>query len=330
MRANRAGRATACVAALVAACASAPPPPERPEAPTVFTVVEPRAASLTELERNYRERAAALARDGRWTEARSLWEVLLIVEPDSPSYRQQYELAQTRIAEMVAERLKAADKARQAGEIEKATLAYLRVLSVEPREAAAARALRELEVERVKRTYLSRPPRVVLANRSPERNAPRNAVAPSANDVGDLELGVMLFRQGDHAGSAQSLEKYLQKYPRHEGARGYLADAYHQLGLAALQQGRKEEALGYLEKAQRLGYSDPTELTKAIRSVRQALGEEYYRLGVRAFASSIDKAITLWERSVYFDPGQTQAQLRLQQARRARETMRSIEKSGKN
>ena len=330
MRANRAGWATACIAALVAACASAPPP-ERPEAPTVSpTVVEPTAASLTELERSYRDRAAALARDGRWAEARSVLEVLLLVEPDSPSYRQQYELAQARIAELVAERLKAADKARQAGENEQATLAYLRVLSIDPRDAAAARALRELEVERVKRAYLSRPPRVVLANRSPERNGTRNALPPSANDVGDLELGVMLFRQGDYAGSAQNLEKYLQKYPRHEGARGYLADAYHQLGLAALQKGRREEALGYLEKAQRLGYSDPTELTKAIRSVRQALGEEYYRLGVQAFGSSIDRAISLWERSVYFDPGQTQAQLRLQQARRARETMRSIEKSDKN
>ena len=145
MRANRAGRATACLAALVAACASAPPP-ERPEQPTVSITVEPPPASLTELERSYRERAAALSRDGRWAEARSAWEVLLLVEPDSPSYRQQYEFAQTRIAEMVAERLKAADKARQAGEIEQATLAYLRVLSVDPRDAAAARALRELEV----------------------------------------------------------------------------------------------------------------------------------------------------------------------------------------
>src|SRR5262247_3706797 len=330
MRANRAGRATACIAALVAACASAPPP-ERPEAPTASpTVVEPPAASLTELERSYRDRAAALARDGRWAEARSALEVLLLVDPDSPSYRQQYELAQAHIAELVAERLKAADKARQAGENEQATLAYLRVLSVDPRDAAAARALRELEAERVKRAYLSRPPRVVLVNRPPERNGARNAFPPSANDVGDLELGVMLLRQGDYAGSAQNLEKYLQKYPRHEGARGYLADAYHQLGLAALQKGRKEEALGYLEKAQRLGYSDPTELAKAIRSVRQALGEEYYRLGVQSFGSSIDSAISLWERSVYFDPAQTQAQLRLQQARRARETMRSIEKSGKN
>jgi len=328
MRANRAPRAIACIAALVAACASSPP--ERPQQPTVYTVVEPRAASLAELERNYRERAAALARDGRWAEARAAWEVLLLVDPDSSSYRQQYELAQTRTAELVAERLKAADKAREAGENEQATLAYLRVLSVDPRDAAAARALRELEVERVKRAYLSRPPRVVLANRSPERNGAKNSVAPSANDLSDLELGVMLFRQGDYAGSAQNLEKYLQKHARDESARGYLADAYYHLGLAAQQKGRKEEALGYLEKAQRLGYSDPAELTKAIRSVRQALGEEYYRLGVQAFGSSIDRAISMWERSVYFDPGQTQAQLRLQQARRARETMQSIEKSDKN
>ena len=137
----------------------------------------------------------------------------------------------------------------------------------------------------------------------------------------------MLFKQGDHAGSAQSLEKYLQKYPKDETARAYLADAYQQLGLAALKGGRKESALGYLEKAQRLGYSDPAELANAIRSLRGALGDEYYRLGVQAFSSSIDKAIMLWERSLYFDPGQTQAQVRLQQARRAQETLRSVDRN---
>ena len=329
MRAKGARQITAALTTLLAACASVPTS-ERRELPTIAAQIQP-TASLPAVERSYRERAAALSREGRWAEARPLWEVLLLVQPDSAEYRQQLDLAQTRISEISAERLKAADKARQGGDIDRATLEYLRVLSVDPLNPAAPRALREMEAERVKRAYLSRPPRVTVASGSPaERNTARNTAAPSANDIGDLELGVMLLRQGDHAGSAQNLERYLQKHPRDEAARGYLADSYHQMALVSLEKGRKEEALGYLEKAQRLGYPDPAELTKAIRSLRQELGDEYYRLGVQAFASSIDKAISLWERSLSYDPGQAQAQIRLQQARRAQETMRSIDKNGKN
>ncbi len=314
---------------LLAACA-ATPIAERPasEPHGASTPMAQPPSFLSESEKSYRENAIALSRQGRWSDALPFWEVLLLLNPESADYRLQFGLAQARIAEMAAERLKAADRARQAGEIDQATIAYLRVLSVDPNNDAAARALRELEVERVKRAYLSRPPRVVAANRSPaDRNNARPRAAPYTNDLGDLELGVMLFKQGDHAGSAQSLEKYLQKNPKDESARAYLADAYQQLGLAALKGGRKESALGYLEKAQRLGYSDPAELANAIRSVRGALGDEYYRLGVQAFSSSIDKAIALWERSLYFDPGQTQAQIRLQQARRAQETLRSVERN---
>ncbi len=330
MRPNGAKRAVAALAVLLAACVSAPvsEPPTRPSGPTLGA---PAGSPLAELERSYRERALALSREGRLSEAQSLWEVLVLLQPESADYRAQLEQTQRRIADAVAERLKAAEKARQAGDLEQATMRYLRVLSVDPQNVAAARALRELDAGRVKRAYLSRPPRVAVASRPPAgRNDSRSAVAPSASELGELELGVGLSRQGDYAGSVQSLEKYLQSHPRDDHARGDLADAYYQLGLASLRLGRKEEAFGYLEKAQRLGPTDPAEAAKTLRAVRQALGEEYYRLGLQAFASNLDKAIALWERSVYYDPDQTQAQVRLQQARRAQATMRSIDQNTKN
>jgi len=314
--------AAAALAVLLTACsaaridersASAPPPAARPgETPS------------SAFEASHLQRASALTHAGRWAEARPLWEVLVLIDPASAEYRAQLDLVQTRITELAAERLQAADKLRQGADADQATVAYLRVLSVDPMNDAAARALRELDAERVRRAYLSRPPRVNLA--ALRSAAGQNAGRAPTTDVGDLELGVMLFKQGDHAGSAQSLERHLQKYPKDEDARVYLADAYQQLGAASLRSGRKESALGYLERAQRLGYADSGELASTIRSVRRALGDEYYRLGVHAFPSSVDKAIALWERSVQFDPGQTQAQIRLQQARRAQETMRSIDR----
>src|SRR5262245_11481863 len=249
MRVNAAGRAIASLATLLAACASVPiPEHSAPQPPASVSVPTAPAPTLADVERSYRQRAAGLSQEGRWAEARALWEILLLLQPESNEYRLQLDQLQKRITEAVSERLSAAEKARQAGDLEQATMLYLRVLTVDPYNAAAARALRELESERVRRAYLSRPPRVAVATRPSAGNGARNSVAPSANDVSDLELAVMLFRQGDHAGSAQTLEKYLQTHPKDEGARRYLVDAYHQLGLAALQKGRKEDALTYLEK----------------------------------------------------------------------------------
>jgi tetratricopeptide (TPR) repeat protein len=256
-----------------------------------------------------------------------LWELLLLVQPDSAEYREQLHETQRRATEVVAARMKAAEKARKAGNREQATLGYLRALSVDPQNAAAAKALRELDIEANKRAYLSKPLRnTMIAARPSDRNGAQNASKPPATAVSELETGVALFKQGDYAASVENLEKFVQSHPRDEHARGYLADAYHELGLASLGAGRKEEALDQLEKARRLGPSDPARLAKAIGAVRRALGEEYYRLGLQAFGSNIDSAIGLWERSLQFDPDHPQAKIRLLQARRAQQTMQSIER----
>jgi tetratricopeptide (TPR) repeat protein len=323
-------RAIAALATFLAACASVPIPelfsePQLSASASTPTLSPPPPYPFADMEGSYRERAIALAREGRWVEEQAVWEILLLLNPDSSEYRMQLEQTQKRIAEAVAEHSKAGEKALKAGDLDQATIRYLRVLSLDPHNAAAARALRETESARMRRAYLSRSPRLTIASRP----SSGNAVARSANEASELELAVMLFKQGNYAGSAQALEKYLQKHAQDDVARGYLADANHQLGLASLQKGRKEEALAYLEKARSLGNSDQTELANTIRSLRRALGDEYYRLGLQAFASSIDKAIALWERSLYYDPSHPQASIRLQQARRAERTMRSIEQNDK-
>jgi len=270
----------------------------------------------------------ALVNEGRWAEARGVWELLVLLQPDSAAYRQRLERTQARIAEATAERLQAAKKARESGDVEQAVLLYLRVLSVDPQNAAAAQALRELEYERVKQAQLGRPPRVLAASRAANgKNDPRPAATPSANELSEIELGVALMKQGDYAGSVLALERYLRRNPRDEHARGQLADAYYQLGLALMKEGRKDEALGDLEKAQGLGPSDPAQVGKAIQSARKALGEDYYRLGLQTFNSSIDQAIALWERSLHYDPTHVQARVRLEGARRAQRTMQQIEQS---
>jgi hypothetical protein len=55
-----------------------------------------------------------------------------------------------------------ADKARRNGNLDRATIEYLRVLSVDRNNARAAQGLRDIERERTRRNYLNRPPRTVM------------------------------------------------------------------------------------------------------------------------------------------------------------------------
>jgi hypothetical protein len=143
---------------LVAGCATAPPGPVTAEPPRA-TETAPTAG----LEQAYRERATSLAAERRWADAVVQWELLTVLRPDSKEYRGELDAARRRGAEAAQAHLRAAEQAQRRGDTEQATTNYLRALSAEPGNATAASALRAIEAERVRRAWLSRPPRIPYA-----------------------------------------------------------------------------------------------------------------------------------------------------------------------
>jgi tetratricopeptide (TPR) repeat protein len=111
------------------------------------------------LERDYRARAAALMRDGRWADARVQWELLLVMDPAATEYRNQLDLTNRQIADTAADANAQAAAARKRGDLEGAATHFLRALAADRDNAVATQGLRDIERERVRRTYLNRPPR---------------------------------------------------------------------------------------------------------------------------------------------------------------------------
>lgn len=148
----------AVISLLVAGCAT-PPAAEAPAAvPSI-----PTAPPITQiLEAGYLERAETLVRDRRWADALVQWELLALLRPDSRKYRDEIELARKRIDQTAAESLQAAEQARRQGNLDQATLQYLRALSADRSNLRAAQGLREIERERTRRAYLNRPPRTSM------------------------------------------------------------------------------------------------------------------------------------------------------------------------
>jgi tetratricopeptide (TPR) repeat protein len=206
--------------------------------------------------------------------------------------------------------------------VQRAVSLYLKALSADPARADVAHALRGIERERALRSEVSAV--VSLPN---ERSSKSGTQRPPKGS--DLEAAVMMLRQGDYDAGIKALETYLRRYPSDPLAKQSLRDAYTSLGKEQIGQGKKEEALRYLEKAQlpKKARGDP--LTGTLDSLRKDVAREYHERALRVQRTDLDEAIRLWEQSIQYDPQLTEARLELQQARRMRESLQLIEESGK-
>ena len=265
--------------------------------------------------------------DGRWMEAIPHWEALELLRPDQPTYAKKLADAQSRAGAAAAEHLQQARQARQQGQNDRAFVLYLKVLSASPDNAEAAQALREIEKESTRRAYVGALSRggnnEAMAGVRRGSNSPP---PPSAGERGELDSAIALLHQGDTVAAVQALEGYTRKNPRDDLGKRTLQDAYVELSRQRSQEGKKEEALTYLEKAQAMrdGKNSPG-LTRSILSLRKEIAEDYYQQGLRAQRTDLNEAISCWETTLKYDPDHPQAAQRLERARRMQQNLRSIQ-----
>ena len=102
------------------------------------------------------------------------WELLALLRPGTKDYRTQADAALRRGTEAAAAHVRAAEDARRRGNHDAATTSYLRALAADPTNADAVTGLKALEVERARRAWLDRSPRVPY---SPAVQPPSDAAA---------------------------------------------------------------------------------------------------------------------------------------------------------
>lgn len=306
-------------AILLAACAAQPPKPGS----DAQAIAVSSAAPSDPLERHLLARAQeAMARED-WFDATMYWEILQLVRPEMPEYARQLQKSQARADAEAASQLRAAEAARGRGEMELARVAYLKALRFDPDDQTALAGLRAIEKSQMAVVF---PTRAKLVNTVPRpgNQQARPQAAPYTGVRQQLDLGILLFRQGDYASSIQILEKCLRDDPQDETARRYLADAHQQLAQQRLRAGKREDALASLEAAH-AHKGKPSPLAESIRALRAALADDFYEQGVRAYYTDIGQAITLWERGLRYDPGHKSILSRLTQARQVRQNLKALE-----
>jgi tetratricopeptide (TPR) repeat protein len=144
-------------------CASPPvkSPAASPHVPSI--TVAPQSSGVSPgdaFEERHRARARASVSEGNWADALVHWELLALVRPTNPEYREALAETRANIARQAAHLMQLAELARKQGNLDQAELWFLRVLNIDREHAAAAQALRDTEADRTKRAYSNRPPRI--------------------------------------------------------------------------------------------------------------------------------------------------------------------------
>jgi tetratricopeptide (TPR) repeat protein len=218
-------------AALAIAGCGTPTAPTPPRLAADRLPASARPAGVAAFEVRLRERAETEVRQGRLADAATDWEVLAVLQPANPDYRERLDDTRKMIEAAVPERLQRGQQAFKRGDLDGAQASYLQVLALAPDNTMAADALRAIERERNKRNFLGKPSRLTAARAANEAlvSAPAASAGSSAGR-NDLEDAAALRAQGELIDAIALLERHLAADRRDVAACQMLAEMYFQQG----------------------------------------------------------------------------------------------------
>lgn len=239
----------------LAGCGSVPPSAPPAPADEIAAMAARMPAPGSVFERRLRDRALSQGRQGRLADAAVSWEILTVLRPDAPEYRDRLADIRQLIETTLPDRLQRAAQAQRRGDLDAAAVHYLAALSLQPDHAQAAEALRQIERERNRRGYLGKHSRTTLTRRA-MTDAMANAAPAVPLDRNEVEHAAMLATQGELDDAIALLERHLLLDKRDAAACELLADVYFQKAEKQLPRDRAA-ALAAYEKGMRLDGSNP-------------------------------------------------------------------------
>jgi tetratricopeptide (TPR) repeat protein len=311
------------LAALVGACAQAPATDDAAPAPRIVRQDGPREDAV----RRHRELAREARAAGDLATAVDHLHVVAMLTDDEAAKRDA-EALRTEIRRLVRESLETGRNAMRAGDNAKASTAFLRVLSLEPRNAEAARSLRDIDRQNMARAQAGRAARVrvedLFADARAAKVAPPAASAPTSpapvvagNDAFDLDQRLAMLSAGDTAGALRELKAWVDAHPRDRASRQRIGAAVAERAKELEGRGQREQALALYEQALVLRGEPMAEWTAKVASLKKAVGGDYYNDGVKLMRTDLNGAIKAFETSVRYDPLNANAQSRLRDAKAA-------------
>lgn len=244
---------------------------------------------------------------------RALFEYRLaqtVGRPDGAA-RRDLRRVEGKIEARTSELREKAERATAGGDAGRARSLYLEILALQPDHRGALAALREQDERQVlsamekKRGLAKRNPRGMRKSAQGQGGYTDEGYAYSRESI--LESGKSPPGTGP---LLQELQQHLEKYPKEKTLLRALVDDSLARAEKAYQAGRLDEAVSYLDRAERIsrkGNGRPQTIAKA----RKRYARELYSQGVIRFRSEPEKALNFWRYALKFDPQDEKSRLRI-------------------
>ena len=257
--------------ALLGACAEIPPAP----APVPVVRASPQDERVSRAIARHRQLAEQHRQAGDLAAAAAQWQILTTLAPGDATFRQELAATRAVMDQRARENLAAGTAALKAGDADRAADAMLKVLALEPGNAEAAQALRDIERKRMARTQASRAARAGGTSVAANNGASRPAAAQGA-DVAyaySLEQPLEMFKAGDTEGGLRELRQFVAANPNDRSARNRIGAAVYDRGKELEAQGQREQALAMYQEAVALRGSAAPGWSSRIQALKKALGK---------------------------------------------------------
>ena len=227
-----------------------PPPPPARESADIAQAIESHSANARRHQAAGNPRAAAVE-----------WQIVTLLAPENTEFRRELAASRDAARRLSQERLDAGHAAQRAGQAERALEAYVQALAFDPGNDEAARALRELDRQRLARIQQDRAARA----RNESAPAPRLAAA----DAYDVDQALELLAAGDLAGGLRDLKAWVDANPRQRATRQRVATAVYDKGRELEAAGARSQALVAYESAVALHGEAPAAWTARITALKK-------------------------------------------------------------
>jgi tetratricopeptide (TPR) repeat protein len=307
--------------ALVAGCAEIPP---APAPPAEVAKVTPTNAAIASAIVAHRQKAERYAAAGDLYAAAREWHILTLLAPGDAQYEARDEATRAAIAQAVREQLQVGNAAWRGGDQERASVAMLKVLSLDPGNVEAMKVLRDIDRQKLSRIQNNRAARAGQVASAPPARAAGTSANADANESYDIEQRIEIFRAGDVDGGLKEMRAFVEANPNNQAARQRIAAVVYDRGREAEGKGAREQALMLYEQASAFRGKPLPEWNDQMQKVRKALSDEYYDKGMQAYRADTAAAIKLWETSLRYDPQNRKAAAKLMEARLADDKLKRI------
>lgn len=313
------------VAAALAVAGCAQVPADRPpvQEPPPAATVPPANRSVAEAIARHRKLADDARRAGDLATASQHLQIVTVLAPDDPSHSRELAAVRAAIDKDVRDNVLTGTAAMSAGELDRANAAMLRALALDPSQPDAARALREIDRRRLTRIQADKAARATQQGEAVARSSsPRTQ--GEVNDGFDIDQAIEMLKAGDASNGLRDLRAYVEANPGNRAARQRIGNAVADRARELEEQGAREQAATLYDQAVSLRGDGNPPWAARMTSLKKKLSLEYLDKGTRVYRTNLAQAIALFETSVKYDPSNTQASIKLGEAKVAREKLDKI------